>query len=129
MRIPYISILAAGALALGGCAYGDYGYGGGYYGGGYGYGSSIGIGYSSGYYDPYYGGYGYGYGYDPFGWYGDYYYPGVGIYVYDSHRNRHVWNDSQRSYWNSRRAQYQSHTGRTWNNTNWSGYTRRHGTH
>ena len=30
MRIPYISMLAAGALALGGCAYGGFGYGVGY---------------------------------------------------------------------------------------------------
>ncbi len=40
MRIPYISALAAGALALGGCAdYYGLGYGGGYYGGYGGYGS------------------------------------------------------------------------------------------
>ena len=53
MRIPYISLVAAGALALGGCAYDGLGlglgYGSPYYGSGYGYGS------------PYYGGsYGYG---------------------------------------------------------------------
>jgi hypothetical protein len=130
MRIPYISLLAAGALALGGCAYGDFGYGGGYgggyYGGSYGYGGPyIGVGYSSGYYDPYYGGYGYGYGYDPFGWYGDYYYPGTGIYVYDSHHNRHVWNDSQRNYWTNRQAQYRSHTGRTVERSNWNGFNHR----
>ena len=88
--------MAAGALALGGCAYGDLGYGsataavtaaygygyGGYYGG-YGYGGG-------------YGGYGYGgYGITDtphYGWYDDYYYPGSGIYVYDSYRRRHVWN-------------------------------------
>jgi hypothetical protein len=104
MRIPYISLLAAGALALGGCAYG------GYYGDyGYGY--------------PYYGaGFGYGYGYDPFGWYGDYYYPGTGIYVYDSGRNRHVWNDRQRHYWTTRETQYRTRTGRTWSGENWSGF-------
>jgi hypothetical protein len=117
MRIPYISLLAAGALALGGCAYGGYGYGlslgggyGGYYGD-YGWGS------------PYYG---YGYGYDPFGWYGDYYYPGTGIYVYDSYRTRHVWSDSQRRYWTNRQAQYQNHTGRTWTGSNWNGFNRGH---
>jgi hypothetical protein len=116
MRIPYISILAAGALALGGCAYGDYGYGGGY--GGYG-----------GYYGDYgygtpYSGYGYGYGaYDPFGWYGDYYYPGAGIYVFDRDRHRHVWNGDQQRYWSGRRTQWQSHSGRTWTNQqNWSGF-------
>ena len=126
LRIPYISFLAAGALALGGCAYGDFGYGGGYYGG-YGYGGPyVGLGYSSGYYGPYGG---YGYGYDPFGWYGDYYYPGAGIYVYDSGHHRHVWNDSQRSYWTSRRASYQSHTGHTWTGSNWSDYDRNNSRH
>ena len=109
MRIPYISLLAAGALALGGCA--DY------YGGGLGYGS---------YYGGYGGYYGYGYGYDPFGWYGDYYYPGVGVYVYDTHHNRHYWDDSQRRYWSGRRSQYESHSGHTWNSANWSGYNHRH---
>src|SRR4029079_7896538 len=105
MRIPYISLLAAGALSLGCCAYkglglalvyGDpyysgYGYGSSSYYGGYGYGSpyyggygrsglSIGIGYGSGYYgSPYYGGYGYGMPY--YGWYDNYYYPGTGYYV------------------------------------------------
>jgi hypothetical protein len=61
MRIPFISLLAAGALALGGCAYGDLGYGGGYGGyggygpyGGYGHGGSPNShGYSNGYYTPY----------------------------------------------------------------------------
>ena len=118
MRIPYISLLAAGALALGGCA--DY------YGGGLGYGSYYG-GYGGYYGSPYDGGYyGYGYGYDPFGWYGDYYYPGVGVYVYDTHHNRHYWDDSQQRYWSGRRSQYQSHTGHTWNSANWSGYNHRH---
>ena len=61
MRIPYISMLAAGALALSGCAYGSLGYGGGYgpYSS-YGYGGpTLSVGYSSGYYGGY-GGYGYG---------------------------------------------------------------------
>ena len=57
-----------------------------------------------------YGGYGYG-GYDPFGWYGDYYYPGSGIYVYDRYRNRHRWNDDQRRYWQDRRSRWQNHSG------------------
>ena len=76
MRIPYISLIAAGALTLGGCAYGDLGYSVGY-GGGYGYG---GYGYNSyDYASQYYGGYGSPY----YGWYDDYYYPGTGTYVYD----------------------------------------------
>jgi hypothetical protein len=119
MRIPYFSLLAAGALTLGGCAYGNYGgvgfglgYGGGYgsvgYAGGYGYG------------DPYY-----GYGSPYYGWYDDYYYPGTGIYVYDSGRNRHVWNDRQRSYWSSRQQAVSSKTGTRSFRDNWSGFNRR----
>lgn len=115
MRIPFIS-LGAGALVLGGCAYGNYGYGGvglGY--GDYGYGSSYyGYGYSSAYYrSPY------------FGWYDDFYYPGTGIYVYDTYRRPHVWSDHQRTYWISRRqaAATTSHT-RTLR-VNWSGFDRR----
>ena len=45
MRIPFITLIAGGALALGGCAYGGLGYGDPY--GNYGYGGSrvsIGIG-------------------------------------------------------------------------------------
>ena len=45
MRIPFISLITAGSLALGGCAYGDLGlglgYGNGYYGNGY-YGGAYG---------------------------------------------------------------------------------------
>jgi hypothetical protein len=76
---------------------------------GYGYGG-IDAGYgSAGYYDGYgagYPGYGYAGGYAPsyFGWYGDYYYPGTGVYVYDRNRRAHRWNDRQRSYWSGRRG-------------------------
>ena len=114
MRIPYISLIAAGALTLGGCAYGDLGYGLGYggYGGypGYGYG-----GYGYDYANPYYGGYGAPY----FGWYDDYYYPGTGYYVYDSYRRPRVWNSRQRSFWMSRQ------TSGTTKASNWSGFNRR----
>ena len=106
MRIPYLSLVAAGALTLGGCAYGDLGYGVGY--GGYG-------GYGYDYASPYYGGYGSPY----FGWYDDYYYPGTGYYVYDSYRRPHVWNSHQRSYWMSRQ------TSGTTKYSNWSGFNRR----
>ena len=71
---------------------------------------------------------GYG-GYDPFGWYGDYYYPGSGIYVYDRYRTRHEWNDTQRRYWQDRRDRWQRRTGSTTAPTtgdNWSGWDRRH---
>jgi hypothetical protein len=120
MRIPYISIMAAGALALGGCAYGDFGYGlgyGGYYGD-YGYGSPY---YGLGYGSPYYG---YGLGYEPFGWYDNFYYPGTGIYVYDSNRHRHRWSGDQERYWSSRRTQWQSHSGTSVRGENWSGFDR-----
>ena len=113
--------LALSSAALGGCAYDMYGdpYG-------YGYGGAS-LGYYGNYgYGPYgYRPYGYGYGsYDPFGWYGDYYYPGVGIYVYDSYRNRHIWNDSQRRYWMSRGTTWQSRSGTTTRRENWSGFNR-----
>jgi hypothetical protein len=114
MRIPYISLIAAGALTLGGCAYGDLGYG-------------VGLGYGGGYYDsPYYGPYG-GYGAYPgyyggfgapyFGWYDDYYYPGTGVFVYDSYRRPHRWSSRERDYWMSRQSSG-THT------TNWSGFSR-----
>jgi hypothetical protein len=125
MRIPYLSLLAASALALGGCAGNlgglgvGIGYGGGYGGydgygpyGGYGpyYGGSYGYGYGSSYgYGSRYGGYGYGYddpwyrGYrSPYGWYGSSYYPGTGYYVYDRYRRPRTWSDTERRYWMSR---------------------------
>lgn len=114
MRIPMISLMAAGALALGGCTdmygydglgvglgYGS-GYGGygGYYGGGY---SNYGYGYNS----PYGGYYGSSYGYPGYsspyyGWYDNYYYPGTGYYVYDSARNPYPMSTTQRTYWSQR---------------------------
>ena len=124
MRIPFISLAAAGALALGGCAYGDYGYGVGVGYGDYGY-SPYGYGYAS----PYYG-YGYNssyYGSPYFGWYNDYYYPGTGVYVYDSYRRPHMWTDSQRSYWTSRRQAATTSSKRTLTE-NWSGFDRRKAT-
>jgi hypothetical protein len=131
MRVPRLAlaaVAAAGALALSGCAddlYGPYGYG---YGG-YGYGSPY-SGYGYGYpyasygYGNAYGGYGYYGGYDPFGWYSDSYYPGVGIYVYDSGRNRHVWNGDQQRYWSTRRTNWQNRSGTTYTRENWSGFNR-----
>lgn len=120
MRARLATLLIAGGLTLGGCAYGDlglgagygspyygygygspyggYGYGSPYYGGGYGLGYSLGYGYGS----PYYGGY---YGSPYYGWYNDYYYPGTGYYVYDRDRNRRVMTDAERQYWRQRVAQ------------------------
>jgi hypothetical protein len=127
MRIPYISLLAAGALALGGCAYGDlgmglgYGYGSPYYG--YGYGSPYYGGYygSSYYGGGYYGGLGYGGFGSPFGWYDNYYYPGTGYYVYDSYRRPHVMTTTQRTYW-SRRSPALRTSSTTRVRPNWSGF-------
>lgn len=142
MRIPYISLVAAGAMALGGCAYnglglgmgyGDpyygnsYGYGSPYYGG-YGYGRSglsVGLGYSSGYGgygygSPYYGGYGSPY----YGWYDNYYYPGTGYYVYDSYRRPHVMTTTQRQYWTSRSPTLRTSSTRTAVRPNWSSFKR-----
>jgi len=145
MRIPYISLVAAGAIALGGCAYDGLGlgmgYGDPYYGGGYGYGSpyyggygyggsrvSIGVGYGSGYGgygygSPYYGGYGYGYGSPSYGWYDDYYYPGTGYYVYDSYRRPRAMTTAQRQYWTSRSPALRTTSTRTTVRPNWSGFT------
>src|SRR5215208_2501677 len=109
MRIPFISLAAAGAIALGGCSYGGLGLGYGYSDYGYGYGSYggyygspyYGLGYGSRYYG--YGGYGGLYGSPYWGWYDNFYYPGTGIYVYDVYRRPRVWTDSQKRHWVSRR--------------------------
>lgn len=135
MRIPFISLAAAGALALGGCSYGGLGlgmgYGDPYYGGGYGYGSPYGYG---GYGGSYYGGsyaYGspyYGYGYAPYGWYNDYYYPGSGYYVYDNHRRARTMTDSERAYWLARVRAARLSSGATptvRTTENWSGFRHR----
>jgi hypothetical protein len=137
MRIPYISFVAAGALALGGCAYGDLGlgYGSPYYGAGYGrpYYGSDGDGspyYGGGYggYGSYYGGYGSyygGFGSPYYGWYDNYYYPGSGYYVYDSYRRPHVMTTTQRTYWSSRSPALRTRGTRTAVRPNWSGFNRR----
>ncbi len=101
MRILTSSLLAASALAgaalLSGCtdSYGR---------------SGVEVGYNAAWGDPYW------------GWYGDYYYPGTGVYVYDRNHRRHSWDDSQRSYWEGRRGTW--HGDRTWRN-NWRGFHRR----
>ena len=140
MRIPYISLVAAGAMALGGCAYDGLGMGLGYgsdpYYGGYGYGSpyggyyggygrpAISIGYSSGY-GGYYGA-GYGYGSPYYGWYDDYYYPGTGYYVYDSYRRPYAMTTTQRQYWSTRSPALRTNTSaRTNTRANWSAFDRK----
>jgi len=116
-RLRSALILLAGTLGLSACGYND----------GYGY-SRVSVGYGSGgggYCDPYYGcrsRYRSSY-YDPwYGWYGDYYYPGIGFYIYDRSGGRHRWNDDHRRYWEGRRSNYH---GRDWNDRrweNWNGY-------
>lgn len=81
--------LAAAVVALAGCtSYDRYGggprYAGGYYSDGYGQ--------SGGRYQQ-----------PSYGWYGDYYYPGTGVHVYDRDRRAHRWNNSQQRYWEARR--------------------------
>jgi hypothetical protein len=139
MRIPMISAIAAGALALGGCAYGDLGLGYGGYGGygspygygGYGgYGSYGGISYGSGYGgygygSPYYGA-GYGYGSPYYGWYNNYYYPGTGYYVYDQYRRPFTMTPIQKAYWSKRSPALSTRsttTSTTRVKPNWSGFT------
>ena len=107
VRLRTAVLLLAAGLGLSACGYDRYGYG---YGG-------LSVGYGSGYCDPYWDDCYYGRGYDPwYGWYGDYYYPGFGIYVYDRYRRPHRWNDDHRRYWEGRRSRY---GGRDWNDRRW----------
>lgn len=110
--------LAVGALAtttLGGCYYGDV-YGAGYasasgdcaarygdayydydpyaYDDGYGYGCYDGADYRGGFLQIGFGG----------GWYDDYYYPGYGLWMFDSYRNRYPLRGQYLDYWGGRRA-------------------------
>lgn len=108
-RLRTAIILLAAGIGLSGCAY-DRGYG---YGG-------LSVGYG-GYCDPYwddcYSGYGRGGYYDPwYGWYGDYYYPGIGIYVFDRGGRRYRWSDDHRRYWEGRRHHWGD---RDWNDRRW----------
>ncbi|HEU0066576.1 MAG TPA: hypothetical protein VFQ57_04980 [Sphingomonas sp.] len=109
-RLMIAGVAIGTALGLGACTDG-YGYGG----------LSTGYGVYGGV--PYYDGYGAGsYGYAPsyFGWYGDYYYPGAGVYVYDQYRRPYRWNNVQQRYWASR-SRYRGQDGR---GPAWSGFDR-----
>ncbi|WP_448663583.1 hypothetical protein ACG3SL_02605 [Sphingomonas sp. CJ20] len=88
----------AGAVALSGCVNDGYGYGG------------VRTSYNAAWGDPYW------------GWYGDYYYPGTGVYVYDRQRHRHRWNDGQRGYWEGRRSGWRGDR-RGWR-SNWRDFRR-----
>ncbi|MBL8651622.1 MAG: hypothetical protein JNL35_14620 [Sphingopyxis sp.] len=120
--------IALGALAtasLGGCYYGDvngYGSGGGYAG------NDCVSRYGDAYYDydPY--AYDDGYGYDCYdggdygagfvnigfggGWYDNYYYPGSGLWLFDSYNNRYPLRGQYLNYWGGRRAWWKHHGGR-----------------
>jgi len=114
MRLPKTALIAAGiagATALSGCT------------DGYGY-SGVSVGYNdapyyydnSGYYNGAYG--------DPYGgWYGDYYYPGTGVYGYDTQRRRYRWNAPQRRYWEQRRQTWRGERHQM--RENWRGFDRR----
>ena len=133
MRIPFISLIAASSIALGGCAYGglNFGYGDPYssygYGSQYGYGYNGGYGgygYNSGYGSPYGYGSGYGYGSPYYGWNGGYYYPGTGYYVYDSYQRPRRWTNSQRRYWSDRQQQAAKQGVKAVTSPNWTGFKR-----
>jgi hypothetical protein len=122
LKLAALGLIAA--IGLGGCTDG-YGYSGVSvgYGGGYGYDDFGYGGYGNGYYGAGLGGlggYGGGLGNSYYGWFGDYYYPGTGYYVYDRYRRPHRWNDNQRRYWEGRRG-----NGRP--NGNWQGRPDRDG--
>lgn len=71
--------------------------------------------------DDYAGGYGRGYygAVAPYyGWYGDYYYPGTGYYVYDRYRVARRWSDRDRDYWSARRNGWRGGPVRD----NWRGF-------
>jgi hypothetical protein len=102
-RLRNILLAATASLGLSACAYDGYG--------------SVGYGYGYGGYDPYY--------YDDYypgsyyGWWGDYYYPGTGFYVFDRRGHRHRWNDDQRHYWEGRRHYRRDSDNRpNWGGTN-----------
>ena len=121
---PYGSYGSLG-VGYGNYGYGNYGYGYPYGGSGYGYGYPYGgYGYGGGY--PYgaYGSYGGLYGSPYWGWYDGLYYPGTGYYVYDTYRRPHVWTDTQKRYWISRRPTVTTSTKTVAVKPNWSAFNR-----
>ncbi|MGK6356318.1 hypothetical protein ACMGDH_13975 [Sphingomonas sp. DT-207] len=103
-RVSALGLLLALGLGTAACTEDGYGY------------SGISLGYGSpGYYD---------YAYSPsyYGWYGDYYYPGSGYYVYDRGRRPHRWNEGQRRYWETRRNAWRG--DRRWGRENWGDFGR-----
>ena len=119
-RLGLAALALGSVVAIGGCA-DDYGYDGvaiGYAAPGY-------DAYYDGYAEPYYGYPGNGFGY--YGWYGGYYYPGSGGYVYDRYRRPLRWNGDQRRYWQGRYNGYRGSLGRGGQGIgrpNWGGFNR-----
>lgn len=105
------ALLGCGMLATAGCT------------DGYGY-SGVSVGYGNGGYygDPYYADGGWGGGFAPsyYGWYGDYYYPGTGGFVYDRYRRPVRWNADQQRYWQGRRGAWGNRQVRS----NWQDFRR-----
>lgn len=94
MRIRPTIILGAAALSVSACATADGAYGPGY---AYGYDSPDAFNCYNGPYG--YGGYGYGgYGLDNCGWYGGFFYPGFGNFVFDRDHHRHQMTGRQHDY-------------------------------
>lgn len=135
-RHPLSVALAAIATAtLGGCYYGDV------YGTSYASGGDCISRYGANYYD--YDGYAYddGYGYDCYnssdygagfvnigfggGWYDNYYYPGSGLWLFDSYNNRYPLRGQYLNYWGGRRAWWKYHGGR--GDGHWNGPGRGNG--
>ncbi len=89
MRTGPALIIGAAALSLSACAAADGVYGSGF---AYGYDSPYAC-----YNSPY--GYGYGgYAYDNCGWYGGFFYPGFGNFVFDRDHHRHPMTSGQHDY-------------------------------
>lgn len=108
---------ALATTALGGCYYGDvnsssyassgicadryYDYDPYAYDDGYGYGCYDSTDYSGGFVQIGFGG----------GWYDSYYYPGYGLWMFDSYRNRYPLRGRYLNYWGGRRAWWKHHRG------------------
>lgn len=126
-----IALAALATTTLGGCYYGDV-YGSSYAGG------DCATRYGADYYDS--DGYAYddGYGYDCYdgadysggfaqigfggGWYDNYYYPGYGMWLFDSYRNRYPLRGQYLDYWGGRRAWWKHHGGHGDGNWNRPGH-------
>ena len=106
LPLRHVALAVCAAATVAGCTTYDDGYG-------YNYGRN--------YYASRPWAYTYGTPYSYFGWYDNFYYPGVGVYLYDGSGLRYRWDQSQQRYWESRRGR--DYRGQE----NWSGYRNRDG--